>query len=286
MTILITGRSGQLGRELCAVLEPVAAIHATDRRTLDLTDPDAIRGRLRAVRPATIINCAAWTAVDAAEHDAATAQRVNADAPGVFAEEARRIGARLIHCSTDFVFDGSLTRPYTEEDATAPLNVYGRSKRDGELAVLAADPSALVLRLAWVYGAQGRNFVSSILAAARAGRPLRVVEDQAGSPTWARAIAEAIATIVTTGRLSAAHGVYHVAGAGVCSRAALAEAILAGAPDAPLPTDRVERITAASLALPAARPAYSALDASRLARELGVVLPAWQDQLAAYLRTS
>ncbi len=286
MSVLITGSAGQLGRELCERLAPGTEVQACDRQQLDLEDFAAIRTVLRARRPAVVINCAAYTAVDAAESDAARAFRVNAEAPGIVAREARAIGARVIHCSTDFVFDGRSVRPYTESDATAPLSVYGRSKREGELAVLAADPTAVVLRLAWVYGAYGRNFVSSILAAARAGRELRVVDDQVGSPTWAGAIAEAIAQLLQPDTLAAAHGLYHVAGAGVCSRAELAEAILTGAPDAPLATHRVSRISSAELALPAPRPAYSALDASRLARELGIVLPPWRDQLATYLRTA
>jgi dTDP-4-dehydrorhamnose reductase len=287
VSILITGAAGQLGQELTALLAPVATLHALDRRGLDLGDPAAIRSLLRTLRPSVVINCAAYTAVDAAESDAETAQRVNAEAPGIIAAEARALGARLIHCSTDFVFDGRATRPYVESDPTAPLSVYGRSKRDGELAVLAADPSAVVLRLAWVYGAFGKNFVSSILGAARAGRPLRVVEDQVGSPTWARAIATAIGALITEGRAAEARGLYHVAGPGACSRADLAEAILSMAPDASqLLTRTVERIASASLALPAARPAYSPLDASKLGRELGIVLPLWQEQLAAYLRTA
>ena len=198
-TILVTGAHGQIGYELVRLLAPHGDVVAADRGMLDLADPDAIVAVVRGTKPALIVNAGAYTAVDRAETEVAPAHAVNGRAPGILAEEAKRLGAVLIHYSTDYVFDGTRATPYPEDAPPAPLNVYGASKLEGERAIAAAGAHALVLRTSWVYGLRGGNFLLTIRRLAAERDELRIVADQIGVPNWSRTLAAATARIVGAG---------------------------------------------------------------------------------------
>jgi dTDP-4-dehydrorhamnose reductase len=272
--ILLTGRGGQLGWELERALAPLGEVTATDRAALDLADPEAIRRALRAARPEVIVNAAAYTAVDRAESEPELAMRVNGAAPGELAEEAKRLGALLVHYSTDYVFDGAKRAPYAEDDAPQPLNVYGRSKLAGERAIAAAGARHLILRTSWVYGLRGRNFLLAILRRAQSGETLRVVDDQRGAPTWSRQIAQA--TVHVLARCHDAAGLYHLSAAGQTTWCGFARAIVEAAGLAAA----VQPIPSAEFCAAAARPRYSVLGCTKAARDLGVRLPDWREGLA------
>lgn len=280
--ILLIGASGQVGRELAATLAAVGSVDARDRSTLDLTDRDALRRVIDHAPPALIVNAAAYTQVDRAESEPELATLINATAPAVIARAARECGARLIHYSTDYVFDGRSAVPYREDDATNPRNVYGRTKRDGDVAVLASGAHAFILRVSWVYGLHGKNFLQTIRRLAREGQPLRIVSDQHGSPTWARAIAEASAAVARRILSSddAKAGVYHLAAPDHTTWADFAQAIVDATPGVPR---RVTPITTADYPTPASRPPWSVLDATRIAQTFGVRLAPWREQLRACL---
>ena len=278
MKILLTGRNGQLGWELERTLAPLGELHAFDRADLDLAHPDRLVSVLRELKPALIVNPAAYTAVDRAESEPDVAFAVNARAPGVLADEAKRLGALLIHYSTDYVFDGTKATPYTEDDATNPLGVYGTSKLDGEKAIAAIGVRHWIFRTSWVYAPRGRNFFLTMLRLAREGKPLRVVADQFGAPTSAAMLARATVQAIT--RLSAgtappASGVYHMTAGGRASWHGFAQAILR---EFGL-TTLVTPITSSEYPLPAKRPANSVLDNSRLGAAFGIRLPAWEEGL-------
>ena len=283
---LVTGAEGQLGRCLVARLrdDPRHRIAAAPGRgALDVADRDAVR---RAVleapgdRPDVVVNAAAMTQVDLCESEPARAERVNAVGAGWVAEACREAPAKLVQVSTDYVFDGHGSRPYTEEDPPAPRSVYGRTKLEGERRVLAACPDALVVRTAWVFG-PGRNFVRTILEAARRARaggpPLRVVADQHGSPTWAGHLADALVTLVEAGAV----GIYHVAGSGTATWWDLARAAVDawGHPELP-----IEKVATQEFPRPAPRPAWSVLDLGKAIRA-GVRMPSWRVGLRAYLES-
>jgi dTDP-4-dehydrorhamnose reductase len=257
--VLVTGAGGQVGRALRAQLPDATYL---DRRGLDVCDGAAVRA---VFHPGdVVVHTAAMTDVDGCERDPATAFAVNAAGAANVVET----GARVILLSTDYVFDGSGERAYAEDDATGPLSAYGRSKLEAERVVLAR-PGNLVVRTAWVYG-DGRNFIRSILAAERAGRPLRVVDDQRGRPTWADDLAQALVHLVGTGTT----GIVHVTGDGEpCTWADLAELVVGRA---------VQRISSAELAAPAPRPRWSVLALGR-AHALGVPLADWHDSVRRYL---
>jgi dTDP-4-dehydrorhamnose reductase len=269
--ILVTGAGGQLGRELIEVLAP-DEVHGRDHRALDISDRQAVFTTVEQVRPAWVINAAAYNDVDGAEGATELAFAVNAAGPGYLAEAAARAGAEIVHISTDYVFDGRKGAPYTELDRADPLSVYGRSKYEGELQVQAAHPSACVLRTAWLYGEYGKNFVKAILGAAERGGPLKVVADQVGSPTWTRHLAQAIAELIQT----PARGLFHVANAGACSRFEFARAIVQGRVE-------VQPISAAHAARPAPRPANSALVSARWQAAGLRPLPGWEAALDDFL---
>lgn len=277
MRILLTGRNGQVGWELERALGPVSELLATDRVLLDLADADAIRRAVREAKPQVIVNAAAYTAVDRAESESGLAMRINGATPGILAEEAKRLGALLVHFSTDYVFDGTKGAPYLEDDAPNPLNQYGRSKLAGERAIAASGARHLILRTSWVYGLRGRNFLVAILSRARSGAPLRVVDDQAGAPTWCRDIAQATARIVAAPR--DASGVYHLGAGGATTWCGFARAIVAEARIAA----EVQPITSAEYPAAAARPRYSVLDSAKFAREFGIALPDWRESLGRCL---
>lgn len=276
-TVLVTGAAGQLGYELATALAAHGDVVAADRERLDLADPDAIVAAVRGAKPRLIANAAAYTAVDRAETESALAHAVNGRAPGILAEEAKRIGAVLIHYSTDYVFDGKAKEPYREDAPTGPLNVYGASKLEGERAIAAVGGHALTLRTSWVYGLRGSNFLLTIRRLAGERDELRIVADQVGVPNWCRDLAQATARIVAPGLAPLAEraGLYHLSARGQASWYDFARVIV-GAAERP----RVVPITTAEYPLPARRPAYGVLATERFAATFGFTLPEWRDALA------
>jgi dTDP-4-dehydrorhamnose reductase len=274
--ILLTGASGQLGVELAPLLAVGGDVIGTDRARLDLADPDAIVAAVRGAKPDLIVNTAAYTAVDLAEKEAAQAEAVNARAPGILAEEAKRIGAVLIHYSTDYVFDGARSTPYPEDAPVAPLNVYGASKQHGEWAIAATGAHALVLRTSWVYGLHGRNFLLTIRRLAVEREELRIVADQVGVPNWSGALAEATARVVASGLpgLVERAGLYHLSATGQASWYEFARAIVG---DVARP--RVIPIATSEYPTPARRPAYGVLATEKFTQTFGFALPEWREAL-------
>ncbi|MFH1044954.1 MAG: dTDP-4-dehydrorhamnose reductase [Pseudomonadota bacterium] len=296
--ILLTGSSGQVGAELVTALAPLGRVIACDRSALDLADPDAIVAKMREVRPAAVVNAAAYTAVDRAESEPALAMTVNGTAPGILAEEAARLNALLIHYSTDYVFDGAKRGAYAEDDAPNPLNVYGRTKLAGERAIQASRADHLILRTSWVYGARGNNFLVTILRLAAERDELKVVNDRFGAPTWCRDIAQAtcamLALLRGTGGAPASTlrdiaevgGLYHLSAAGSTTWYDFASAILASAPVATAkPRVRLVPIPASEYPAAAARPRNSVLSHGKLHRTFGIEMPHWRASLQACLNT-
>ncbi len=276
-TILLTGAGGQLGTELARSLASHGDVIAAPRDRLDLADADAIVAAVRAARPDLIVNAGAYTAVDLAEKEVAAAQAVNARAPAILAEEARRASAVLIHYSTDYVFDGSRSAPYDEDAPASPLNVYGRTKHEGELAIASSGAHALVLRTSWVYGLHGRNFLVTIRRLAAERPELRIVADQVGVPNWTRTLAEATARVVGSGLTAVAErsGLYHLSSTGEASWYDFARAIVGD-----VASPRVLPIATAEYPLPARRPAYGVLGTAKFERSFGFALPDWRRALA------
>jgi dTDP-4-dehydrorhamnose reductase len=272
LRILLTGATGQVGWELRKTLAPLGEVRPLDRFGLNLADVPTLVASVRALQPGIIVNAAAYTAVDKAESERDEAFAVNATGPRVLAEEARRIGALLVHYSTDYVFDGEKASPYAEDDPTHPLSVYGESKLAGEQAVLKSGCRHLVLRTSWVYGPRGRNFYLTMLRLAKERAELRVVDDQVGAPTSSLEIARATATLIEKG----AQGLYHMTAGGETSWCGFARAILG---QAGLKTP-VVAIRTEDYPTPARRPRNSRLDCSKLQREHGVALAPWEEALA------
>lgn len=284
--ILLLGAEGQVGFELRRTLAPLAPLVAAPRRALDITDADALRAAVRALRPAAIVNAAAYTAVDRAEMEPDAAAQVNAEAPGTLAALAAECGACFLHYSTDYVFDGESRQPYRESSPTVPLGVYGRTKLAGEQAALAAGDAVVVLRTCWVYGTRGRNFLLTMERLARERGVLRVVDDQWGAPTWSRFIAEASAAILArcglvADALRTQRGVYHLAAAGQTTWCGFARAIVAAMPGGDKVT--IEGIPTAAYPTPARRPAYSVLDTQLLSDTFGLYMAPWETMLATAL---
>lgn len=275
-TILVTGANGQLGYELARLLPAHGEVAALDRSRLDLANVDAIRATVRAIRPKLIINAAGYTAVDQAEREPDLAEAINARAPAVLAEEAKRMQSVLIHFSTDYVFDGTASAPYGEQAATHPLNAYGRSKLRGEQAIAAAGAAAITLRTSWVYGRRGQNFLLTMRRLAAERETLRIVADQVGVPNWSRSLAEATAALVVRGlpTLAACAGLFHLSGHGQASWFEFAQAIFG---DAVRP--RLVPITTAEYPTAALRPAYGVLATARFEQQFGFGLPHWRDML-------
>lgn len=264
-----------MGRDLARALAGRDLV-LLDRQACDVTDRQATGERIRAARPEVVIHAAAFTRVDSCERDPERAFAVNAEGARNVAEAANAVEARLVYISTDYVFDGRKREPYTEDDPVAPLNVYGRSKLEGERAA-AQVPGALIVRSSWLFGLDGRNFVEAILAQAAAGKPLRVVSDQVGCPTWTAHLVRAIGALIDRG----AQGVVHVAAAGQCSWHEFACAIVSQAAlDVPVAAISSQDLGPGT----APRPAYSVLSDAWL-RRLGVApLPHWKNALRDYLR--
>ena len=280
MKILLLGRNGQVGWALERSLAPLGEPTALGRAELDLADVPRLVATIRALQPEAIVNAAAYTAVDKAESERETAFAINATAPRVLAEEAKRIGALLVHYSTDYVFDGAKAVPYVEDDAPNPLNVYGASKLAGERAIAATGCRHLILRTSWVYGPRGANFMLTMLRLARERPALRVVDDQVGAPTSSIEIARVTATVLARAAQSSnVTGLYHLAAAGETSWCGFARAILAKAEVAtPVVPIRTEDYPTA-----ARRPRNSRLDCSRLRETFGVTLAPWEEGLAEAL---
>jgi dTDP-4-dehydrorhamnose reductase len=288
-SILITGVNGQVGAELARLLAPLDTIHALTREELDLTSSENIRQVVRALNPCWIINPAAYTAVDRAESECDLAGAVNATAPGILGEEAARIGAAVLHFSTDYVYPGTGTEPYAEDAATGPLGVYGATKLAGEQALAASGAAHIILRTSWVYGASGKNFLLTILRLAREKQQMRIVDDQHGAPTWSRDLARLAATILTAApdaeAAAAYQGIYHAASSGETTWFGFAsEAIRQRRLMQPqarfaelLPVPTTEFPT------PARRPANSRLDCRKLESTFGFQFPQWEQSLAEVL---
>lgn len=282
MHVLVVGRTGQVATALVErAPHHGVRVTALGRPQLDLIDPDSVAAALAATRPDRVVNAAAYTAVDAAESDEAAAFALNATGPEHLARLCAEAEIPLVHLSTDYVFDGTLGRPYRESDPTAPQSVYGRSKEAGEVAVRAAGQRALVVRTAWVYAPFGRNFVRTMLRLGAERDHLRVVADQHGNPTSALDIADALLALCAAApQWPHSPQLLHLAGSGEATWHALAQAIFSHAPFAPT----VEAIATAAYPTPAPRPANSRLDCTRLARDYGLVLPDWRDSLGATVR--
>ena len=275
---LITGGSGQLGSALGAVLSAsFPATVCSTRLEIDVTDYDRVVTELDRLEPTVVVNCAGCTDVDGCESDPPTAFQVNRDGAANLARATRLVGARLIHISTDFVFDGRQTRAYREGDPPAPLSVYGRSKREGEKAVQDAYPDALVVRSSWVFGGLSGGFVNAILARARRGETLRVVDDQIGGPTGRFDLARAIERLLQI----PATGILHFANAGRCSRHAFARAIVDAAG---LHGIEVQAMPTEPQPGRAVRPACAVLDTGRYQALTGASIRDWREPLAEYLR--
>ncbi|TVT52977.1 MAG: dTDP-4-dehydrorhamnose reductase [Azoarcus sp. PHD] len=291
MKILLLGKDGQVGWELQRALAPLGELVALGRQgrdglSGDLSDPAALRATVDAVAPDVIVNAAAHTAVDKAESEAELAQRINAEAPGVLAQVAASRGAVLVHYSTDYVFDGSGSTPWQEDDATGPLSVYGRSKLDGEEAIRASGCRHLIFRTSWVYAARGGNFARTMLRLAAEREHLTVIADQIGAPTGAELIADVSAHAVRSLRARPElSGTYHLAAAGETSWHGYASFVIeaARARGVALKVGEIAPIPTTDYPTPATRPLNSRLDTTRLSAAFGLSLPPWQDGVARML---
>lgn len=289
MRILLLGKTGQLGWELNRSLQPLGEIRALDFPEIDLAKPESLREVIRTSAPDVIVNATAYTAVDKAESERELAFAINAAAPQVIAEEAKKIGALLIHYSTDYVFDGIKGAPYVETDTPNPLNIYGASKLKGEQAIQSESGTYLILRTAWVYtlrtsagSTRPESFVSKVLQWARQNETLRIVDDQISNPTWARMLAEVTALVLARGveYIEEHKGLYHLAGSGFASRFEWAKQILELDPNRH--EQKVQELLPAATAefpTPAKRPLFSALNCDQFADAFGLHLLAWEDTL-------
>lgn len=282
MRILLFGRNGQLGWELQRSLAPLGDVVALGSSGAgDLRQPEVVAATVREHRPDVVVNAAAYTAVDQAEAQPELARTINAEAPGAIARACRELGATLVHYSTDYVFDGSGTRPWREDDPKGPLNAYGRSKLEGEQRILQAAPQHLVLRTSWVYGLHGGNFVKTMLRLAREREQLTVVDDQFGAPTGADLLADVTAHALRTLLADPGKaGIYHVAAAGETSWHAYARHVVGKAQQAgeifKAGPQQVLPVPGSSFRTAARRPDNSRLDTTRFRQAFGLVLPPWQ----------
>lgn len=292
MKILLTGCDGQVGWELARALLPLGEIIAVNRTQADLADLDGLRHAVQKYNADVIVNAAAYTAVDKAETEKDLAFLINAEAPGVLAEAAKKTGALLIHYSTDYVFDGTKTSAYTEDDVPNPVNSYGQSKLAGEQAIQASGVDYLILRTSWVYAARGHNFLKSILRLAAEREELNIVADQIGSPTWARLIAETTAHILRQSLLERREGgfnsgLYHLTSAGETSWHGFARMIVDVAKrqqNQALKNRIINPIATTAYPLPAKRPANSRLATGRLEQHFGLTMPAWDQALTLCIK--
>ena len=281
--IILFGKNGQLGYELCRSLACLGEVTALDYPEIDFTHPEQLSSLITAEKPSLVVNAAAYTAVDRAESEPEIARLINGDAPGVMAESCSRIGAGFIHYSTDYVFDGKKGTPYTEKDETHPLNAYGLTKLAGERSVLAAGGSSWIFRTSWVYSNRRDSFVSKVIEWSANRTSLRIVTDQVSNPTWARALAEATSLALAAGIrdirgwMQQTAGLYHLAGSGYASRLEWAREILAvhqaGNPGRAV---ALEPASSSEFPTPALRPEFTALDCGLFANTFGIRLPEWR----------
>ena len=288
MRVLVTGARGQVGAELVRALEGRAQVVAHDHASLDLSQPEAIRARIREARPEVIVNAGAYTAVDRAESEVDLARAVNGVAPGVIAEEAKRAGALLIHYSTDYVFDGTKTSPYVETDPTGPVSAYGRTKLEGEQAIAASGCAHTILRTSWIYAPRGKNFLLTMLALAAKQSQLRVVDDQRGAPTSAAQLARATMELIgmDPDRVAQASGIYHATAGGEVTWFGFAQAIFdswARRAGPGFAKPHVTPIATREYPTPARRPAYSVLSNAKLERAFGIRLGDWRSGMEEVL---
>ncbi|NDE89955.1 MAG: dTDP-4-dehydrorhamnose reductase [Alphaproteobacteria bacterium] len=286
MTILLFGKNGQVGSELQRALAPLGKLVALDRQEADFTKPDQFAEIIRTIKPKTIVNAAAYTAVDKAENDKDTAFLINATAPEIIAKEAQRCSATLIHYSTDYVFDGAGTTPFKESDATHPLNIYGHSKKAGEDVIVASGCNHIILRTSWVYGATGKNFAKTMIELAQTRDTLNVVYDQIGAPTGAALLADCTAQLLKTA--PHATGLFHLAATGETSWYDYARFVLDTAQNLgvalKLPPDAITPVSSKDYKTPAARPLNSRLNITKFQETFGITLPPWQEGVTAMLK--
>ncbi|XZF62781.1 MAG: dTDP-4-dehydrorhamnose reductase [Gloeotrichia echinulata DVL01] len=296
MKILLTGVTGQLGWELQRTLMTIGEVIPVGRNEslqLDLAQIDTIRQIIREVKPDLIVNPAAYTAVDKAESEPELAMAINGIAPGVIASEAKKVGAAVIHYSTDYVFDGNQQTAYTEQDQPDPQNIYGKTKLAGEQAIASVGVPHLILRTSWVYGSRGKNFLLTMLRLAQEREEIRVVDDQIGAPTWSRMIAEVTAQILSQAPdhvsdfLTSKGGLYHLTASGQTSWYGFAKTIFAlDVKQNERKLQRLIAITTKEYPTPASRPAYSLLNNQKLSHNFGLILPDWQRSLELVLATN
>jgi dTDP-4-dehydrorhamnose reductase len=271
LRILLAGRAGQVGWELERTLPALGEVIATDRTRLNLQDNDQVRRAVREIKPDVIVNAAAYTAVDKAESERELSLQVNAVAPGVLAEEAHRLGALMVHYSTDYVFDGAKRSPYTEDDAPNPISHYARTKLEGERAITVSGCRHLVLRTSWVYGPRAANFYRVIARKAAAGEPMRMVDDQTSVPTPSTFVADQTISLLR----KEAEGLFHLVPSGAATRYDFAQEVV----QAMKSKSQVQGALTADFPAPAPRPVYSALDNRKVADFLGAAMPHWKSLL-------
>ncbi|QSJ15380.1 dTDP-4-dehydrorhamnose reductase [Nostoc sp. UHCC 0702] len=290
MKILLTGVTGQVGWELQRTLMTVGEVIPLRRNEMDLTQPNSIRRIIQEVKPDLIVNPAAYTAVDKAESEPELVMATNGIAPGIIAESAKRIGAAMIHYSSDYVFDGTNTTPYTESDQPNPQNIYGKTKLVGEQAIAAVGIPHLILRTSWVYGLRGKNFLLTMQKLSQEREEIKVVNDQIGAPTWSRAIAEITALILSQAQqnvssfLTSKGGLYHLTASGQTSWYGFAQAIFAhDVQHSERKLQKLIAITSKDYPTAAKRPAYSLLNSDKLSNTFGLFIPDWQKALELVL---
>jgi len=285
MKILLLGKNGQVGWELARAMLPLGEVIALDRQQMDFVNLEALRLTIHAIHPDLIVNAAAYTAVDKAESEQENTFLCNATAVDAIAQEAKKIGALLIHYSTDYIFDGTKNSPYLENDVVNPLNVYGKSKLAGENAIIASGVDYLILRTTWVFAARGQNFLKSILRLAAERDTLNIVADQIGAPTWARVIAQTTAHIIQQVKQERENklfvsGVFHLTSAGDTSWHGFAQKIVElASPHCQLKTHVISPIPTSQYPTPAKRPLNSRLCTDKLTQRFGVVMPTWETSL-------
>jgi dTDP-4-dehydrorhamnose reductase len=290
--IVVLGRSGQLGWELRHKLACLGQVVTIGLPEIDLKDPATLRKAVRAVEATVIVNAAAYTAVDKAESEPELAMAINATAPGVLAEEAKRLGSILVHYSTDYVFDGSKQGPYVETDAPNPMNVYGKSKLAGDEAIQSSGCEYLILRTSWVYAARGNNFLLTMLRLAGERTELRIVDDQTGAPTSSECIAQATAGILaqllapSSNGLDGRSGIYNLTNAGETTWFGFAQALLSKAAETMgTSVPKLIPILTREFPRPARRPVNSRLSCERIEETFGVRMPPWEEALSLVLET-
>jgi len=286
MKILLLGKNGQLGWEFQRLLPALGETISLGREDLDVANTQAVQDTMEELKPNLIINTSAYTEVDLAENQSELAMKINATAPGVMAETARKLGAIFVHYSTDYVFDGKSHIPHTENDPTNPLNIYGKSKLMGEDNIQQAGDAYLILRTSWVYSMRGNSFVNKVLGWSRKNKTMKIVNDQISSPTWARTLAEITSRIFTQNKIDIfertreRHGVYHLAGIGYTSRYEWAKQIVACDPNRTEQlVQTIEPVSSDEFPTPARRPLFSALDCNKFIQTFHLSPPKWEESL-------